>query len=88
MRKLDGWESLAGKPSDIRHALSYWSSLTRFLEDGRLKLDISPVENAIRPAALTWKNAFFAGHKVSAQNWALLATLVTTCKINDIEPAA
>jgi hypothetical protein len=77
--------TLAG---DIRYALGHWSGLTRFLEDGRLELDTNPVENAIRPVALTRKNALFAGHEVGAQNWALLASIVATCKINDIDPVA
>jgi Transposase IS66 family len=33
---------------------------------------LNPVENAIRPLALTRKNALFAGHEVGAENWALL----------------
>jgi transposase len=39
--------------TDIRYAVGYWTGLTRFLEDGRLELDTNPVENAIRPVALT-----------------------------------
>src|SRR5438477_3524762 len=74
--------------TDIRYALSHWDGLTRFLEDGRLELDTNPVENAIRPVALTRKNALFAGHEVGAENWALLASIVATCKLNDINPAA
>jgi transposase len=35
-------------------------------KDGRLELDTNPVENAIRPVALTRKNALFAGHEVGA----------------------
>jgi transposase len=62
--------------------------LTRFLEDGRLELDANPVENAIRPVALTRKNALFAGHEVDAENWALLASIIATCKLNDVNPAA
>jgi hypothetical protein len=38
---------------DINYALSLWPGLTRFLEDGRLELDTNPVENQIRPLALT-----------------------------------
>ena len=72
--------------TDIRYALSHWTGLTRFLEDGRLELDTNPVENAIRPVALTRKNALFAGHEVGAQNWALLASIVATCKLNDVDP--
>ena len=73
---------------DIRYALNHWEGLTRFLEDGRLELDTNPVENAIRPVCLTRKNALFAGHEVGAENWALLASIVATCKLNDINPAA
>jgi transposase len=74
--------------TDIRYALSHWAGLTRFLEDGRLELDTNPVENAIRPVALTRKNALFAGHEVGAENWALLASIIATCKLNDVNPAA
>ena len=71
---------------DIRYALNHWQGLTRFLEDGRLELDTNPVENAIRPVCLTRKNALFAGHEVGAENWALLASIVATCKLNDVNP--
>jgi transposase len=74
--------------TDIRYALDYWPGLTRFLDDGRLELDTNPVENAIRPVALTRKNALFAGHEVGAENWALLASIVATCKLNSVDPAA
>ncbi len=73
---------------DIRYALTHWTGLTRFLEDGRLELDTNPVENAIRPIALTRKNALFAGHEVGAENWALLASIVATCKLSDVNPVA
>jgi hypothetical protein len=71
---------------DIRYALGLWHGLTRFLEDGRLELDTNPVENQIRPIALTRKNALFAGHEVGAGNWAMLASLVATCKMSDVDP--
>nr|BAN09747.1 probable transposase [Mesorhizobium loti NZP2037] len=74
--------------TDIRYALSHWDGLTRFLEDGRLELDTNPFENAIRPVALTRKNALFAGHEVGAENWALLASVVATCKLSDVNPVA
>jgi transposase len=74
--------------TDIRYALGHWDGLTRFLEDGRLELDTNPVENAIRPVALTRKNALFAGHEVGAENWALLASIVATCKLSDVNPVA
>ena len=72
--------------ADIRYGLAHWPGLTRFLDDGRLEMDTNPVENAIRPVALTRKNALFAGHEVGAGNWALLASIVATCKLNDVNP--
>lgn len=74
--------------TDIRYALAYWQGLTRFLENGRLELDTNPVENLIRPIALTRKNALFAGHEVGAENWALLASIIATCKLNAVDPVA
>jgi hypothetical protein len=37
----------------IRYALSRWTALCRFLDDGRVELDTNPVERAIRPVAMT-----------------------------------
>ncbi len=36
--------------------------------------------------ALTRKNALFAGHDVGAEHWAMLASLVATCKMSDVNP--
>jgi transposase len=30
----------------------------------------------------------FAGHEVGAANWALLASIVATCKMSDVNPVA
>ena len=38
--------------------------------------------------ALTRKNALFAGHDDGAENWAILASLIETCKLNGIDPQA
>jgi hypothetical protein len=71
---------------DIRYGLAHWEGLTRFLDDGRLELDTNPIENAIRLICLTRKNAPFAGHEVGAENWALLSSIVATCRLNDVNP--
>ena len=34
------------------------------------------------------KNALFAGHELGAENWAAIASLVETCKLCAINPAA
>ena len=35
---------------------------------------------------LTRKNALFAGKEVGAENWAMLASLVATCKMSGVNP--
>jgi len=69
---------------DIRYTLAHWTGLIRFLDDGTLEVDTNPVENQIRPIALTRKNVLFAGNEVGAENWAMLASLVATCKMSGI----
>nr|WP_295113304.1 IS66 family transposase [uncultured Caulobacter sp.] len=72
----------------IRYALSRWAGLTLFLDDGRIEIDNNTVERAIRPLALTRKNALFAGSDGGAEHWAILASLIETAKLNDIDPQA
>ena len=70
----------------IRYALSRWNGLTHFLEDGRIEIDFNVVERSIRPIALNRKNALFAGSDGGAEHWAIVASLIETCKLNDIDP--
>jgi transposase len=72
----------------IRYALARWDGLTRFLHDGRIELDTNPVERAIRPVALGRKNHLFAGSDGGGRRWAVLCSLIETCKLNDVEPYA
>jgi transposase len=69
-----------------RYTFAHWSALIRFLDDGTLEPDTNPVENKIRPIALTRKNALFAGNEVGAESWAMIASLVATCKMSDVNP--
>lgn len=72
----------------IRYALSRWEGLTRFLNDGRIEIDSNVVERVIRPIALNRKNALFAGSDGGGESWATIATLIETCKLNDVDPQA
>jgi hypothetical protein len=87
-------QSLAAVPKGgkIGEALSYglnhWDGLTRFLDDGRIEIDSNTVERSIRGLALNRKNALFAGHDLGAENWATVASLVETCKLNAVDPLA
>jgi transposase len=38
--------------------------------------------------ALNRKNALFAGHDIGAENWAIISSLIETCKLNAIDPLA
>lgn len=70
----------------LKYIAKYWDGLILFLTDGRIEMDSNAVERTIRPIALQRKNALFAGHDAGAQNWAMLASLIETCKLNQIEP--
>jgi transposase len=72
----------------IRYALNQWDGLIRFLDDGRIEIDSNSVERAMRPVALTRKNSLFAGSSEGAENWAMLASLIETCKLNGVNPEA
>jgi transposase len=87
-KQLSMISSASTLAEDIRYGLTHWQGLTRFLDDGRLELDTNPVENAIRPLCLTRRNALFAGHEIGAENWALLASIIATCKLCDVNPVA
>ena len=77
-----------GLAEAIRYALSRWSALCRFLDDGRIDLDNNPVERAIRPVALGRKNHLFAGSDGGGHRWATVCSLIATAKLNDVEPSA
>lgn len=72
----------------LKYIAKYWAGLIEFLDDGRVELDSNTVERTIRPIALNRKNALFAGHDAGAQNWAMLASLIETCKLNSVDPHA
>ena len=70
----------------IRYALNHWKGLQRFLDDGRIELDSNSIERAMRPVCLSRKNSLFAGSDEGAENWACMASLVETCKLNGVNP--
>lgn len=70
----------------LTYLAKYWDGLKLFLTDGRIEIDNNSVERTIRPIALNRKNALFAGHDAGAENWATIASLIETCKLNAVEP--
>ncbi len=72
----------------LAYIAKYWDGLKLFLNDGRIEIDNNSVERTIRPIALNRKNALFAGHDAGAENWATIASLIETCKLNAVDPQA
>jgi transposase len=93
---LHGWlmaqlERVSGRSTlaeAIRYALRHWQGLVLFLDDGRLELDTNTVERTMRGVALGRKNSLFAGSDGGGRHWAIVASLVTTAKLNGVEPLA
>jgi transposase len=72
----------------IRYVLTRWDGLTRYLDNGRIEIDSNVVERTMRPVALGRKNHLFAGSDGGGEHWAVLASLVETCKLNAVDPEA
>lgn len=85
LAEVSGKSVIAGA---LRYALGLWQGLVRFLDDGRIEIDSNTVERSMRPIALNRKNALFAGSDEGGANWALLASLIETCKLNAVNPQA
>jgi transposase len=54
--------------------------------EDRGRRDAFTVERSIHPIALNRKNALFAGSDGGAEHWATIASLIETCKLNDVDP--
>lgn len=85
LRRIPGKSKLA---EAIRYAIARRQALERFIVDGRIEIDSNIVERAIRPQTIVRKNAIFAGSDGGGRTWATIATLLQTCRINDVDPLA
>jgi transposase len=85
LARLAGGSTIA---QALRYGLNHWHGLVRFLDDGRIEIDSNTVERSMRPIALNRKNALFAGSDEGAENWAMLASLIETCKLHGVNPEA
>jgi transposase len=70
----------------IRYTLGHWSGLGLFLTDGRVEVDNNTVERTIRPISLGRKNALFAGSAGGGESWAILASVINTAKLHELDP--
>jgi len=68
----------------IKYTYSIFNKLSRYHLDGRYKIDNNQAENAIRPIALGRKNWLFCGNHQSAENAAIIYSMLGCCKNNDV----
>lgn len=68
----------------LRYTYNIYHKLTRYHLDGRLKIDNNLGENAIRPIALGRKNWLFCGNHESAENAAIIYSMLGCCKAHGV----
>jgi transposase len=78
--------SAVAKPID--YMLRRWERFARFIDDGCICLTNNAAERALRGFALGRKSWLFAGSERGADRAAIMATLITTAKLNDVDPQA
>jgi transposase len=70
------------------YMLRRWESFTVFLRDGRVCLTNNAAERALRGIALGRKAWLFAGSDRGGQRAAVMYSLITTARMNDVDPQA
>ena len=93
---LETWmrenRSKLSRNSAVAEAMDYmlkaWPAFTAFLDDGRICLTNNAAERALRGIALGRKSWLFAGSDRGGQRTAFMLSLITTAKLNDIDPQA
>jgi transposase len=78
--------SSVAKPID--YLLRRWDRFASFIDDGRICLTNNAAERALRGFALGRKSWLFAGSERGAGRAAVMATLIMTAKLNDVDPQA
>ncbi len=93
---LETWmrenRSKLSRNSAVAEAMDYmlkaWPAFTAFLDDGRICLTNNAAERALRGIALGRKSWLFAGSDRGGQRTAFMLSLISTAKLNDIDPQA
>ena len=61
-------------------------SKTRYVDDGRIEIDNSAAERALRAVALGRKNYLFCGSDGGGESAATIYTLLGTARLNGVDP--
>ena len=70
----------------MRYALTRWTALTRYRDDGRLELENNAAERALRAVALGRKNFLFLGADSGGERAEAIYSLIGTAKLNELDP--
>lgn len=69
----------------LRYTYSIFRRLCRYHLDGSYKIDNNMIENSIRGMAVGRKNYLFCGNHDSAENAAVMYSLIETCKAQQVD---
>jgi hypothetical protein len=72
----------------VGYAANQWSTLIRYLEDGRLTIDNGPAEQAVRPLAVGRNNWLHIGGDGGLRTTAVLLSVAASVKRHEINPWA
>lgn len=70
----------------LTYAINQRAALMRYLENGRLPIDNTGAERALRGIAVGRANWLFAGNDGAGERAAIVYSLIRTCEHNGVEP--
>lgn len=86
------WTQAEIKTLSIGKAAAYtigiWDRLTRFVDDARIPLDNNATERSIRGPVVGRKNHYGSRSRSGTEVASRLYTILETCKLNGVDPAA
>jgi hypothetical protein len=89
---MRGERDKLSRHADVAKAMDYmlrrWPTFSRFLEDGRIWLTNNAAERSLRGIAIGRKSWLFAGSDRGGERAAAMYSLITTAKLNEVDPRA
>ena len=70
----------------INYALGQWQELNVFSTDGAVPIDNNVSEREMKRVVLNRKNSLFVGNPRGGRTSAILSSLTSTCRRNDVDP--
>ena len=72
----------------LRYAITRWTALTHYRDDGGIEIDNNAAERSLRAVAIGRKNYLFAGSDAGGERAAAFYSLIGTAKLNGLDPEA